>query len=174
MMLCEVLLAKRTWTGQGLDISPAAIRYAQGLATHKGVAERAGFLTGDISQLPFATESLDLLIASEVVEHIPDPAQVIREMARVLRPGGRLILTMPLESHTPAHAHTLDGPDDFRFLCEDAGLRVERLKSKWHFGYGDDNKHIFAVARKPVWANAREEDQSCTLHNGLSTTSAFA
>jgi SAM-dependent methyltransferase len=174
MMLCEVLLTKDTWTGQGLDISPAAIRYAQDLASHKGVAGRAGFRTGDIARLPFAAESLDLLIASEVVEHMPDPSQVVKEMARVLRPGGRLILTMPLESHTPAHALTLDQPEDFRSLCESAGLRVESLKSKWHFGYGDDNKHIFAVAFKPVWANARAEEQVQPLHNGLSTTSAFA
>jgi hypothetical protein len=81
---------------------------------------------------------------------------------------------MPLESHTPAHAHTLDQPDDFRSLCESAGLSVESLKAKWHFGYADDNKHIFAVAFKPVWANARAEDQLQTMPNGLSTTSAFA
>jgi SAM-dependent methyltransferase len=174
MMLCEVLLTKQTWTGQGLDISPAAIRYAQGLASHKGIAERASFRTGDIARLPFAAESLDLLIASEVVEHMPDPVQVIKELARVLRPGGRLILTMPLESHTPAHALTLDQPDDFRSLCECAGLTVECLKSKWHFGYGDDNKHIFAVAFKPVWATAKAEDQLQTLHNGLSASTAFA
>jgi SAM-dependent methyltransferase len=174
MMLCEVLLTQHTWTGQGLDISPAATHYAQALASHKGVADRANFSTGDIARLPFAAESLDLLIASEVVEHMPDPAQVIKEMARVLRPGGRLILTMPLESHTPAHAHTLDQPDDFRSLCESAGLSVESLKSKWHFGYADDNKHIFAVAFKPVWTTARAEDQSQTVHNSLSATSAFA
>jgi SAM-dependent methyltransferase len=174
MMLCEVLMTKPTWTGHGLDISPAAIRYAQGLAGHKGVSERASFHNGDISRLPFASESLDLLIASEVVEHMPDPAQVVAEMTRVLRPGGRLILTMPLESHTPAHALTLDQPEDFRALCEGAGLSVQSLKAKWHFGYGDDNKHIFAVALKPVWANARAEEQLQAVHNSLSTSNAFA
>jgi ubiquinone/menaquinone biosynthesis C-methylase UbiE len=174
MMLCEVLTMKPGWRGHGFDISPAAIRYAQDLSRHKGVAERASFRTGDIARLPFETESLDLLIASEVIEHMQEPAQAIRELARVLRPGGRLILTMPLESHTPAHAHTLDQPDDFRSLCESAGLSVQTLKSKWHFGYGDDNKHIFAVALKPLWAAARIEDQLQTLSNGLSATGAFA
>jgi SAM-dependent methyltransferase len=175
MMLCEVLMMKPTWKGEGFDISPAAVSYAQELASHKGVADRACFRTGDIAHLPFASESLDLLIASEVVEHMPDPAQVIREIARVLRPGGRLILTMPLESHTPAHAHTLDQPDDFRFLCESAGLSVQSLTSKWHFGYADDNKHIFAVALKPLWANSKLEDQLQVAHNNdLSATRAFA
>lgn len=175
MMLCEVLMMKPNWTGHGLDISPTAISYAQRLAAHKAVAERANFSTGDLASLPYKSESLDLLIASEVVEHMPQPLKVMRELARVLRPGGSLLLTMPLESHTPAHAHTLAGPDDFRSLCESAGLTVRSLKTKWHFGYGDDNKHIFALAFKPVWAHAgaaaEHETQAAAA---LSVTRAFA
>lgn len=173
MMLSEVLMMKPNWTGHGLDISPAAIDYAARLAAHKSVAERASFSTGDLAGLPFETESLDLLIASEVVEHMPDPAGVMRELARVLRPGGSLILTMPLESHTPAHAHTLDQPDELRSLCETAGLRVRTLKSRWHFGYGDDNRHIFALAIKPVWSKA-EAGEERRASSPLYPTEAFA
>lgn len=160
MMLCEVLSMKPGWTGAGLDISPAAIAYARSLAEHKGVAERASFQTGDIARLPFADESLDLLIASEVVEHLPEPEAVLRELARVLRPGGRIVLTVPLASHTPAHALTLERPEDLRSLCERAGLVVQSLRSKWHFGYGDDNTHLFALLVKPVWAEALYSPQS--------------
>lgn len=146
VILCEVLAQRPRWRGHGLDISEAAVAYARRLAEHKGISERAEFRTGDIAHLPYATQSLDLVIASEVIEHMPEPERVINEIARVLKPGGQLILTMPMESHTPAHLHALNGADDFRSLCSLAGLLVRRIEPKWHFGYGDDRKHLFALA----------------------------
>ena len=153
MILCDVLALKPRWRGHGLDISEAAVTYARRLAQHKRIADRAEFRVGDIARLPFANGSLDLVIASEVIEHMPEPEQVISEIARVLRAGGQLILTMPLESHTPAHMHALNDPEDFRTLCEKAGLRVSLIEPQWHFGYGDDRKHLFALAE----AAAKEE-----------------
>ncbi|MGB9178973.1 MAG: class I SAM-dependent methyltransferase [Pyrinomonadaceae bacterium] len=145
MILCEVLTMKPSWEGYGLDISCAAVNYAQRLAEHKKVAGRTEFRTGNISALPYASRSLDLLIASEVIEHMPDPEAVIREIARVLKPGGKLVLTMPVESHTPAHMHSLSSAEELKQLCERAGLAILELKSNWHFGFGDDRKHIFAL-----------------------------
>ncbi len=48
-------------------------------------------------QLPFASDSFDLIICSEVLEHMPDglDGQALNEMARVLKPGSRLLLTVP-------------------------------------------------------------------------------
>ena len=146
MILCDVLMMKPLWTGYGLDISAAAINYARRLAVHKGVAGRADFRTGNISDLPYRDGSLDLVVASEVIEHVPEPEQIIKEMARVLRPGGQLLLTMPVESHTPAHAHTLSRVEDLHTLCVSAGFNVRRMETRWHFGFGDDRKHVFALA----------------------------
>jgi SAM-dependent methyltransferase len=146
MILCDVLALKTLWRGHGLDISPAAVNYARRLSEHKKIANRAEFRVGDIARLPYTNQSLDLVIASEVIEHLPEPAQVINEIARVLRPGGQLILTMPLESHTPAHIQALSRPEDFQALCAKANLHVCRIKPQWHFGYGDDRKHLFAIA----------------------------
>jgi len=50
---------------------------------------------GDALALPFADGSLDRIIASEVLEHIPDDRRAIAELARVLRPGGRMAVTVP-------------------------------------------------------------------------------
>lgn len=50
---------------------------------------------GDAHRLPFPDGCFDRIIASEVVEHLPDDARAIRELARVLRPGGTLAVTVP-------------------------------------------------------------------------------
>lgn len=56
------------------------------------VAETAN---ADATRLPFADEAFDRIIASEVVEHIPDDRAAFAELARVLRPGGVLAVTVP-------------------------------------------------------------------------------
>jgi len=152
VILSEILMLKPQWTGHGLDISRESIKYARKLATHKGVATRASFQAGNIMSLPYADESLDLVVASEIIEHMPEPLKVIGEIRRVLRAGGKLILTMPVESHTPGHIHTLSSGEDLRALCERVGFRVRRLEPHWHFGFGDDRKHIFVLAEAGVRA----------------------
>ena len=50
---------------------------------------------GDALALPFPDGTFDRVIAAEVLEHIPDDDQAIRELVRVLRPGGRIAVTVP-------------------------------------------------------------------------------
>ncbi|MGY6501956.1 MAG: class I SAM-dependent methyltransferase [Acidimicrobiales bacterium] len=50
---------------------------------------------GDAHHLPFPDGAFDRIIASEVLEHLPDDAAALRELARVLRPGGTLAVTVP-------------------------------------------------------------------------------
>jgi SAM-dependent methyltransferase len=49
----------------------------------------------DLLALPFPDAAFDVVMASEVLEHIPDDARAVAEIARVLRPGGRLAVTVP-------------------------------------------------------------------------------
>jgi SAM-dependent methyltransferase len=55
----------------------------------------AGTLQGDAQQLPFADNSFERIVASEVMEHVPSDSIAMGEMARVLKPGGVLAVTVP-------------------------------------------------------------------------------
>jgi len=68
----------------GVDLSPTAVR----------VARRHGVqvLRGDAQRLPFPDAAADVVVAGEVLEHVPDLPAAVREACRVLRPGGTLVV----------------------------------------------------------------------------------
>ena len=55
--------------------------------------ERFEARTGEIDSLPLTTGEVDVVLANMVLHHAPDPPRAIREMSRVLKPGGRLVIT---------------------------------------------------------------------------------
>lgn len=57
--------------------------------------DEAGVVQGNALRLPFADSSFDRVIAAEVLEHIPDDGAAMAELARVLRPGGTMAVTVP-------------------------------------------------------------------------------
>lgn len=56
---------------------------------------RSTRVVGDVTALKFEDNSFDIIVSSDVIEHTPDPAKAISEMARVLKKGGVLALTVP-------------------------------------------------------------------------------
>jgi SAM-dependent methyltransferase len=60
-----------------------------------GAHQLASAVNGDGTMLPFADDTFDHIICSEVMEHIPDDAAAARELTRVLKPGGTLAVTVP-------------------------------------------------------------------------------
>jgi ubiquinone/menaquinone biosynthesis C-methylase UbiE len=55
-------------------------------------------VVSDIAAIPLPDKSFDAVLCSEVLEHVPDPTRALDEFARLLKPGGKLILTAPFAS----------------------------------------------------------------------------
>jgi SAM-dependent methyltransferase len=125
------------------------LRVARGLATQAGLA--AEWVESDAANLPFEDDRFDLAICQQALQFFPDRCAVLRELRRVMRPGGRAIFSVQRElSVNPmlkAQAATLDkhvGPeagdavraicslsdaDQIRRLFEDEGFRDVEIES---------------------------------------------
>lgn len=95
-------------------------------------------MVGSVLDLPFPDGAFDLVLSTEVIEHTTDPRRAVREFARVLAPGGKLVLTVPNRLWRPAillanalHLRPYMGYEnwaayrDLRSWAEAAGLAVE-------------------------------------------------
>lgn len=69
------------------------------LARARRRAPGARLVLGDARQLPFASDAFDLVICTEVLEHIPEPERAINEIRRVTRVGGIAVVTVPNETN---------------------------------------------------------------------------
>ena len=78
----------------GVDISPEMIRQGKSDLANAGFPD-VDLRVGDATALDFPAGIFDAVLCSEVIEHIPDASRAIGEIFRVLRPGGRLVLSTP-------------------------------------------------------------------------------
>ncbi|WP_182526407.1 class I SAM-dependent methyltransferase [Nocardioides dongkuii] len=115
------------WDVTGLEHSPAAA----GIAAGRGLQ----VVRGDARLLPFADESMDLVMSTDMWEHIEDDGAVARETARVLRRGGRALVAVPSgmdlwSGHDVAlgHVRRYERPE-LVALVESVGLEVVDVAS---------------------------------------------
>jgi SAM-dependent methyltransferase len=75
----------------GVDMTPAMVDLARREAARAGL-RNATFAVGDTTQLDMPTASMDGVVARFAIHHVPVPSRLFAELARVVRPGGRIIL----------------------------------------------------------------------------------
>ena len=92
-----LILGREGFRCAGLDLEAASLAVAQEQLNKEDdlVQRRVTFRVGDASQLPFEDASFDTVVLGEILEHLTHPARVLAEAKRVLREGGRLIITVP-------------------------------------------------------------------------------
>ena len=126
----------------GLDLSTDSLRVAREHDATRSVE----YIAGDAYRLPFEDASFDAVTAMDFLEHIDRPAEFIREVSRVLRPGGRFFfhtfnrnhlahlviikLVEWLVANTPRHMHVIDlflKPSEVAAMCSDAQMSVNEM-----------------------------------------------
>ena len=105
------------------DLSPAMLRRARSSLK----SDRVTFTVADLTRLPYADASFDAAVCGWVLEHLPDPLPGLRELARVLRPAGKLLLLATEDTLTGAvcsrlwHCRTYNR-GELRRACTACGL----------------------------------------------------
>ncbi|MBC7420457.1 MAG: 3-demethylubiquinone-9 3-O-methyltransferase [Bdellovibrio sp.] len=126
----------------GVDLSEESLRVAAQYDKTKAV----NYQKADAYHLPFADQSFDILTAMDFLEHVEDPAGVIQEFSRVLKPGGlfifhtfnrnplaHLVIIKMVEwlvKNTPKHMHIIRlfiKPSELSNYCAKANMKVEKM-----------------------------------------------
>jgi len=92
-----------------------------------GVAYGRIDFASDITAIPAPDASYDVVLCTEVLEHVPEPFAAVREMARLLKPGGRLLLSAPLGSgrhQLPFHFYGGFTPEWYQHVARQLSLDV--------------------------------------------------
>jgi ubiquinone/menaquinone biosynthesis C-methylase UbiE len=92
-------LAKRGYRIDALDSVPAMINLTTKRLADAGAAERVRMVLGDVRHLPMSDHSFDLVFALGVLPWLDDPVAAVREMARVTRPGGCVLVSTDNSVH---------------------------------------------------------------------------
>ncbi|MFJ6635845.1 class I SAM-dependent methyltransferase [Streptomyces sp. NPDC091376] len=131
----------REGTVIGADLTPAMLE----AAVRAGRDGIGALLLTDVARLPLRSASLDAVFAAGLIAHLPRPADNLRELARVVRPGGRLALFHPVGRAALAarQGRQLTGDD----LRAEPNLRPLLGGSGWRLvSYADEEARFLAVA----------------------------
>lgn len=155
------LLAERADSALGVDASREMLALARARLAERGLAARATVRQADMYRLPFADGAFDVVAMQMVLHYAEDPAAAIREAARVLAPGGQLLL-VDLAEHDRAeiiarHAHRWPGFSDQQL---DAWLhaggcamrRVERIPGPMFVGLWLAERLPASTTAEPAFA----------------------
>ncbi|WP_405921125.1 class I SAM-dependent methyltransferase [Streptomyces sp. NBC_00122] len=125
----------------GADLTPEMLAAAQ----RAGRATEGTLLLADVARLPLRDWALDAVFASGLIAHLPDPEANLRELARVVSPGGRLALFHPIGRAALAARHGRElTPQDLR---AESNLGPLLARSGWELtSYVDEDARFLALA----------------------------
>ncbi|MCI3275089.1 class I SAM-dependent methyltransferase [Streptomyces cylindrosporus] len=125
----------------GADLTPEMLQ----AAVRAGRGRDGRLLLADVAALPLRSGSLDAVFAAGLIAHLPRPAENLRELARVVRPGGVLALFHPIgRAALAARQGRQITPDDLR---AEPNLRPLLAGSGWRMtSYVDEDARFLALA----------------------------
>lgn len=111
-------------------------------------------LVSDICNIPLSNENVDFILCTEVIEHVPDPINALKEMHRILKTGGTLLLTAPLGSglhQEPYHFYGGYTPFFYNKVLKDLGFSSIVITPNMGFYSLFSQELIRLVRRSAPW-----------------------
>ena len=132
-------------TGTGVTLSPVQVRAARERIEFAGLSDRVACIEGDYGDLPSGMEAADVAYAIESFVHGPDPARFFAEAARLVRPGGALVIC-----------------DDVRRRVSGAKAEraIRRFELGWHINSLLEAGELLALAGESGFEHESTEDLS--------------
>lgn len=118
-LACEALSGGQV---SAWDLSPASIAATHHSLGQLGTSKTPNIVLQDLYEAPEETR-YDAIVFSEILEHLEEPRGAVEKLSRLLSPGGRCYIHMPINSPAPDHLFLLRSPEEFVSFLESCGLR---------------------------------------------------
>jgi ubiquinone/menaquinone biosynthesis C-methylase UbiE len=115
-------------TVEAWDVSAVSLRETRAALDRLGTVRPISLVEQDILSADPIDRRFDLVVISEVLEHLERPAQALHYLRRVMSDTGRIFINVPINSPSPDHIYLLSTPDEVRELIESAGFRIDQLE----------------------------------------------
>lgn len=126
-----VYCAARSPLSQSLeawDVSPVSLRETRAALDRLGVDKPVSLVETDILQAVRPDKRFDLIVISEVLEHLERPQDALAFLRDVIAEDGRIFINVPLNSPSPDHIYLISTPEEARALVEEAGFAVDTIE----------------------------------------------
>lgn len=129
----ETLRAFPQVRGKGFDISRYSIAFTRKVLEAFGLADRYGFVHGDIFTVELPDSMADFVVSHEVLEHLEEPARFCRILHDLVKPEGYAYITAALNAGLSDHIYLFRSPDEVEAILSQAGWKI--LKKQFEYAY---------------------------------------
>jgi SAM-dependent methyltransferase len=110
------------------DVSAVSLQQTRAALDRLGVTKPVALVERDILRAPPSQPRFDLVVISEVLEHLEAPRAALRLLRSAIAEDGRIFINVPINSPSPDHLYLFSTPEEVVELIENSDLQVERME----------------------------------------------